>query len=127
LLRCCTRPRRHRAQSTHHEPGSNECSAYFSRPRRVRWVPRAVAGRWYRAADLHPGRTAPLMSRRSLSILGAGALVVGAIAGFGSPAGAASTTETFELTGEPEPFVVPANVCQITVEAFGAQGGDAGA
>ncbi|HYF45630.1 MAG TPA: glycine-rich protein, partial [Acidimicrobiales bacterium] len=32
-------------------------------------------------------------------------------------------TETFEFTGASEDFVVPADVCEVTIEAFGAQGG----
>jgi hypothetical protein len=40
-----------------------------------------------------------------------------------SPAQAAPSTKTFEFIGKPETFVVPANVCQVTIDAFGAQGG----
>lgn len=39
------------------------------------------------------------------------------------PAGAAPVTETFDFTGGSQTFVVPADVCQITVDAFGAAGG----
>jgi hypothetical protein len=41
-----------------------------------------------------------------------------------APAPAAPTTETFEFTGEAQEFVVPANVCQVTIDTHGAQGGD---
>jgi hypothetical protein len=60
-----------------------------------------------------------------------GALTVGllgaaAVFAAGSPAAAAPQSQTFAFTGAPDTFTVPANVCQITVDAFGAQGGDAG-
>ena len=35
-------------------------------------------------------------------------------------------TETFEYTGAAQSFVVPADVCEVTVDAYGAEGGDAG-
>ncbi|HSH61633.1 MAG TPA: hypothetical protein VK988_18685, partial [Acidimicrobiales bacterium] len=41
------------------------------------------------------------------------------------PASAAPVTRTFDFTGEPQSFVVPAGVCRITVDARGAQGGSA--
>src|SRR5262249_59121827 len=40
------------------------------------------------------------------------------------PATAAPTTKTFEFTGKAETFVVPANVCRVTIDAFGAAGGN---
>src|SRR5215204_1448684 len=39
-------------------------------------------------------------------------------------AAAQSTTETFAFTGGAQSFRVPENVCEITVDAFGAEGGD---
>jgi Glycine rich protein len=42
----------------------------------------------------------------------------------GSGAAAAPTTEQFDFTGAAQEFTVPANVCQITVDAYGAAGGD---
>jgi hypothetical protein len=45
------------------------------------------------------------------------------LAGVGT-AGAQPTTQTFSFTDGAQGFTVPANVCQITVDAFGAQGGD---
>ena len=44
----------------------------------------------------------------------------------GGSAGAAPVTETFVFTGATQDFVVPANVCQVTVEALGAGGGGGG-
>lgn len=61
---------------------------------------------------------------RRLAPLVAGTALVGAGVLFASePSGAAPVSETFSFTGAPETFVVPANVCQVTVDAFGAQGG----
>ena len=37
--------------------------------------------------------------------------------------GDVTVTETFGSTGAPESFVAPDNVCQLTVDAVGAQGG----
>ena len=44
-----------------------------------------------------------------------------------TPAAAAPESQTFTFTGVPQTFTVPANVCQITVDTFGAQGGNGGA
>ncbi len=63
------------------------------------------------------------MLRRSLVLFGGAALTFGTFAGLGVTASAAPTTQTFSFTGAPETFTVPANVCQITVAALGAQGG----
>jgi hypothetical protein len=52
--------------------------------------------------------------------LGGGWLFVSA------PAVAAPTTQQFDFTGAAQQFTVPANVCQITVDAHGAQGGAGG-
>ena len=41
-------------------------------------------------------------------------------------AAAQPTTQTFSFTGGAQSFTVPENVCQITVDAFGAEGGDGG-
>ena len=40
-----------------------------------------------------------------------------------APAVAAPQTKQFDFTGGAQEFVVPANVCQVTVDAFGAAGG----
>lgn len=42
------------------------------------------------------------------------------------PASAAPMTETFQFTGAAQSFVVPAGVNQVSVDAFGAQGGNEG-
>jgi hypothetical protein len=48
----------------------------------------------------------------------------GAVVAIGSgTAGAAPVTEEFEFTGDEQEFVVPANVCSLTIDAFGAEGG----
>src|SRR6266540_6592135 len=39
-------------------------------------------------------------------------------------AGAQPTTQTFSFTGGAQSFTAPENVCEITVDAFGAEGGD---
>jgi hypothetical protein len=51
-------------------------------------------------------------------VLGAGVLTL-----TGGPASAAPTDEVFEFTGEEQTFVVPEGVCEITVDALGAEGG----
>src|SRR5262249_39435670 len=51
----------------------------------------------------------------------AGAFV--AVTGAGI-AGAQPTSETFSFTGSPGDFTVPPEVCEITVDAFGAEAGD---
>src|SRR5215471_5843648 len=62
--------------------------------------------------------------RGALAGLGVGAALLGVVALVGSgPAGAAPQTQAFSFTGAPQSFVVPANVCQLAVDAFGAQGG----
>ena len=64
---------------------------------------------------------------RSRSLVAASALlVVGACVGLTDvgTAVAEPTTRTFSFTGEMQSFPVPENVCEITVDAFGAQGGD---
>lgn len=43
-----------------------------------------------------------------------------------APAGSAPVTETFDHTGGAQEFVVPAEVCEVTIVANGAEGGDAG-
>ena len=48
----------------------------------------------------------------------------GAVVAIGSStAGAEQVTQEFEFTGEAQEFVVPAGVCSLTVDAFGAAGG----
>jgi hypothetical protein len=57
----------------------------------------------------------------------AAVLAVGVLAGavaFGGIAGAEPVVETFEYTGGPQELSVPAGVCQVAVDAFGAGGGD---
>lgn len=39
-------------------------------------------------------------------------------------AGAQPTSQTFSFTDAAQSFTVPENVCQIAVDAFGAEGGD---
>jgi hypothetical protein len=65
------------------------------------------------------------MRRRVLARLGGSSAASALILGGGwlltaAPAPAAPTTETFEFTGEAQEFVVPENVCQVTVDAHGA-------
>ncbi len=57
---------------------------------------------------------------------GAVAVALLAAAGFAVPAGGQSgeVSEPFEFSGEAEDFVVPAGVCSVTIDAFGAAGGD---
>ena len=65
----------------------------------------------------------PRASRRrtiGALLLGVGGLVG---AGLGGPAGAEPVPEPFEFSDGPQEFVVPAEVCQVTIEAFGAEGG----
>ena len=49
-----------------------------------------------------------------------------AAAGFAVSAGGQTgeVSQPFEFSGEPEDFVVPAGICSVTVDAFGAAGGD---
>jgi hypothetical protein len=68
------------------------------------------------------------MTRYVLTRLGGSSAAAALMLGGGwllasTPAVAAPTTDTFEFTGEPQTFAVPANVCQVTVEALGAAGG----
>src|SRR4051812_36933085 len=46
---------------------------------------------------------------------------VGAVAF--SASNAHTVTTAFDFTGEPAPYVVPANVCRVRIEAIGASGG----
>src|SRR4051794_41000802 len=58
-----------------------------------------------------------------------GALTVAAATGLtwvalvGAPATAEPTTRGFAYTGDSQSFVVPAGVCSVTVDVFGAEGG----
>jgi hypothetical protein len=63
------------------------------------------------------------MLRRSLVLFGAAALSFGTFAGLGGVAGAAPITETFKFIEDSQEFPVPADVCQISVTALGAEGG----
>jgi hypothetical protein len=64
------------------------------------------------------------MLRRSLLVI---PLVLTPVVVVGQvPAGAAPVTETFAYTGDAQTFVVPDGVCEVTIDAFGAEGGDAG-
>ncbi len=51
------------------------------------------------------------------------ALLASAIACLAVPAGTSAAMETFSHTGAAQPFTVPAGVTQVTIEAWGAQGG----
>ena len=67
--------------------------------------------------------------RRKVAV-GAVALLLGATAvvmagpDTAGAGGAGDVTETFTFTGGVQQFVVPAGVTEVTIEAFGAQGGD---
>jgi hypothetical protein len=62
---------------------------------------------------------------RGSAIAGAVVLATGTLAfALGASAGAASVEKTFDEDGSHD-YVVPAGICWVTVEAFGAQGGDA--
>ena len=67
------------------------------------------------------------LSSRCLRGLAAAALAAAGVVALapGAPAqeGDVTVTETFESTGAPEDFVVPDNVCEVTIDGFGAQGG----
>ena len=54
-------------------------------------------------------------------------LLAGSMFGFGAvTAGAADTSTVFTYTGAVQQYVVPTNVCSVTIEALGAQGGAGG-
>jgi hypothetical protein len=60
---------------------------------------------------------------RAAAIL-SGLFLIGGFAVLGAgTAGAVPTSETFSFTGEQASFTVPADVCELTIDAFGAQGG----
>src|SRR5438132_13148486 len=62
--------------------------------------------------------------RRTQALLGASALVLGTVILQGaSPVRAISPPQTFFFTGGAQTYSVPASVCSITVDAFGAAGG----
>lgn len=63
--------------------------------------------------------------RGAFAGLGVGTLllIVTALVGGSGPAGAAPESQTFSFTGAAQSFVVPPNVCQLSVDALGAQGG----
>ena len=42
------------------------------------------------------------------------------------PVDAEPVPTTFSATGGSQAYTVPANVCQVTIDAFGGQGGDGG-
>src|SRR4030081_3904160 len=69
------------------------------------------------------------MRRTGIRVAGvatAGLLVGGLYAVTGAvQAGAAPATQQFSFTGASESFTVPANVCRVTVDAFGAGGASA--
>ena len=56
-----------------------------------------------------------------VALVGVGGAVAFSPAEAGVPGG---TTVNFAYTGGPEPFTVPDDVCQVTVTALGAEGGD---
>lgn len=62
------------------------------------------------------------MRSRLFALWGATALLAGS--GIAAPVGAqASGEQVFEFTGEVATFVVPDDVCRITIDAYGASGG----
>jgi len=62
------------------------------------------------------------MRARRFALSGATAILIGG--GLAAPVGAQAIGEqVFEFTGEAETFVVPDDVCRITVDAYGAAGG----
>jgi hypothetical protein len=61
--------------------------------------------------------------KRILAIGGMTVLATAGLAASQAPVNAAPETVEFETTGEAATFVVPAGVCALTVEAFGASGG----
>ncbi len=67
------------------------------------------------------------MRRNRISIAAAAvALVAGSALVTSGGAGAQDGTETFDFTGSEQTWVVPDDVCEVTVDAYGAQGGDGG-
>jgi len=73
--------------------------------------------------------TSARVRRRLLASVAATACAAAGLLLSSSTAGAAPVTETFEyngtdgIDGSPQEFVVPAAVCQITVDVSGAAGG----
>jgi hypothetical protein len=69
------------------------------------------------------------MRRTGIRVAGvatAGLLVGGLYAVTGAAqAGAEPATQQFSFTGASDSFTVPANVCRVTVDAFGAEGASA--
>ncbi|MFK8905973.1 glycine-rich protein, partial [Streptomyces sp. YS-3] len=67
------------------------------------------------------------MTRRLTTLVLPGTMAL-ALAGAGlvalAPPALAATTVTFAYTGDAQPFIVPAGVYSISVDAFGAQGQD---
>lgn len=68
----------------------------------------------------HSGPPVKATRPRVWAVLAAAGLLV---AGLEAPGRAQPVTETFEFTGQQETFLVPPNVCELTIEAAGAQGG----
>jgi hypothetical protein len=62
--------------------------------------------------------------RRGAGALFATALAGGALVAMSASTGAQTESESFAFTGEDETFVVPAGVCQVEIDAVGANGGD---
>src|SRR5437868_631623 len=62
------------------------------------------------------------MRNRIAPLVVAGATALAWVALAAPSATAAPTTQDFEFTGAAQSFVVPANVCSITVDASGAEG-----
>jgi len=70
-----------------------------------------------------------IKKRRVLARVGGSGAAAAVMVGGGwlltaAPATAAPQTQQFDFTGAAQEFVVPANVCQVTIDAFGAEGGD---
>src|SRR5688572_6047053 len=64
-------------------------------------------------------------TRRMAAATGAAAFAGAALVVLATPAAdAVPTDENFDFTGAPEDFVVPEGVCEVTIDAFGAGGGE---
>ena len=69
------------------------------------------------------------MQQRLITRIGGASAVAALSLGGGwmlasAPAVAAPQTQQLDFTGGAQEFVVPANVCQVTVDTFGAAGGN---
>jgi hypothetical protein len=64
-----------------------------------------------------------VLTRLGGSVSAAALMLGGAWLWVSTPATAAPQSQQFDFTGAAQTFTVPANVCQVTVDAFGAAGG----